>query len=213
MGNGWRHWRPMLPTAARASQFSSSARRRARSAWMPPVPVQRVGELKALTLGKGPADGPQKWLGRLRRQRALQRRLPRGHQRPPMGDHRQDEGARVAPAARRRRRQCRQPLPPDRQAVRLLASSAAVGALKKILAPAERHPAEVLFYTGCNVLRTPHIVLNVMDILDALELDSTSRRHRPLLRRHQFQEPTCRPTSAWAIAPSSASASRAPPRC
>jgi Fe-S oxidoreductase len=29
----------------------------------------------------------------------------------------------------------------------------------------------VLFYTGCNVLRTPHIVLNVMDILDALELD------------------------------------------
>lgn len=29
----------------------------------------------------------------------------------------------------------------------------------------------MLFYTGCNVLRTPHIVLNVMDILDALELD------------------------------------------
>ncbi len=31
--------------------------------------------------------------------------------------------------------------------------------------------AEVLFYTGCNVLRTPHIVLNVMDILDGLGLD------------------------------------------
>jgi Fe-S oxidoreductase len=29
----------------------------------------------------------------------------------------------------------------------------------------------VLFYTGCNVLKTPHIVLNVMDILDALGLD------------------------------------------
>src|SRR4029078_5453288 len=26
-------------------------------------------------------------------------------------------------------------------------------------------------YTACNVMRTPHIVLNVMDILDALELD------------------------------------------
>src|SRR6185503_17431179 len=43
--------------------------------------------------------------------------------------------------------------------------------LQRILAPAERRTADVLFYTGCNVLRTPHIVLNVMDILDALELD------------------------------------------
>ena len=43
--------------------------------------------------------------------------------------------------------------------------------LKKILEPAERRTAEILFYTGCNVLRTPHIVLNVMDILDGLSLD------------------------------------------
>ena len=58
------------------------------------------------------------------------------------------------------------------QAVRLLASMQIPSAtLKKILAPAERRTADVLFYTGCNVLRTPHIVLNVMDILDALELD------------------------------------------
>ena len=58
------------------------------------------------------------------------------------------------------------------QAVRLLASMQLPSeTLKKILAPAERRTAEVLFYTGCNVLRTPHIVLNVMDILDALELD------------------------------------------
>ncbi len=58
------------------------------------------------------------------------------------------------------------------QAVRLLASMQLPSeTLKQILAPAERRTADVLFYTGCNVLRTPHIVLNVMDILDALELD------------------------------------------
>jgi Fe-S oxidoreductase len=58
------------------------------------------------------------------------------------------------------------------QAVRLLASMQLPSeTLKKILAPAERRTADVLFYTGCNVLRTPHIVLNVMDILEALGLD------------------------------------------
>ena len=58
------------------------------------------------------------------------------------------------------------------QAVRLLASMQLPSeTLKRILQPAERRTADVLFYTGCNVLRTPHIVLNVMDILDALEFD------------------------------------------
>jgi heterodisulfide reductase subunit D len=58
------------------------------------------------------------------------------------------------------------------QAVRLLAGMQLPSeTLKRILAPAERRTADVLFYTGCNVLRTPHIVLNVMDILDALGLD------------------------------------------
>ena len=58
------------------------------------------------------------------------------------------------------------------QAVRLLASMQLPSeTLRRILAPAERRTADVLFYTGCNVLRTPHIVLNVMDILDSLELD------------------------------------------
>ena len=58
------------------------------------------------------------------------------------------------------------------QAVRLLASMQLPSeTLKKILEPAEWRTAEVLFYTGCNVLRTPHIVLNVMDILDAMQLD------------------------------------------
>ncbi len=58
------------------------------------------------------------------------------------------------------------------QAVRLLASMQLPSeTLKRILVPAERRTADVLFYTGCNVLRTPHIVLNVMDILDSLDLD------------------------------------------
>ena len=48
------------------------------------------------------------------------------------------------------------------QAVRLLASMQLPSeTLKRILAPAEKRRAEVLFYTGCNVLRTPHIVLKI----------------------------------------------------
>jgi Fe-S oxidoreductase len=31
--------------------------------------------------------------------------------------------------------------------------------------------ADVIFYLGCNVLRTPHIVFNVMDILEAMEIE------------------------------------------
>jgi heterodisulfide reductase subunit D len=58
------------------------------------------------------------------------------------------------------------------QAIRLLASMQLPSeTLRKIVAPAEKRTADVLFYTGCNVLRTPHIVLNVMDILDALGID------------------------------------------
>jgi len=37
--------------------------------------------------------------------------------------------------------------------------------------PARERPPEVVFYTGCNVPRTPHIVLLVLDILDRLEVD------------------------------------------
>jgi Fe-S oxidoreductase len=32
-------------------------------------------------------------------------------------------------------------------------------------------PPELVFYTGCNVLKTPHIVLLCLDILDALEVE------------------------------------------
>jgi Fe-S oxidoreductase len=133
----------------------------------------RVGELMALTEDGGPAaDGLQKWLNAcdgsarctdacpeginvrqwvtIAKMKALNATRPR------------EVGA--ANAAGRFRHMA--------QAVRLLASMQLPSeTLKKILEPAERRTAEILFYTGCNVLRTPHIVLNVMDILDAMQLD------------------------------------------
>jgi len=58
------------------------------------------------------------------------------------------------------------------QGVRLLASMQMPSeTLNRILAPAEKRKAEVLFYTGCNVLRTPQIVFSVMDVLDVLAID------------------------------------------
>ena len=57
-------------------------------------------------------------------------------------------------------------------AVRLLASMQMPSeALNRVLRPVEKRQAEVLFYTGCNVLKTSHIVFNVMDILETLGVD------------------------------------------
>jgi len=54
-------------------------------------------------------------------------------------------------------------------AMRLLASMQIPSeAMKRITARGEGRNCELLFYTGCNVLRTPHIVFNIMDILDVL---------------------------------------------
>lgn len=39
------------------------------------------------------------------------------------------------------------------------------------LSPEMKPRADVIFYLGCNVLRTPHIIFNVMDILEAMQLD------------------------------------------
>jgi Fe-S oxidoreductase len=75
-----------------------------------------------------------------------------------------DEAARKGEAARRFRAMS--------HAVRLLASMQMPSeALERITRPAERRKAELLFYTGCNLLKTSHIVFNVMDILEALEVD------------------------------------------
>ena len=58
------------------------------------------------------------------------------------------------------------------QSVRLLASMQLPSeTLRRIMKPVETRKAEVIFYTGCNVLKTPHIVLSVMDVLDVLGVD------------------------------------------
>jgi Fe-S oxidoreductase len=38
-------------------------------------------------------------------------------------------------------------------------------------APASDAPPELVFYTGCNLLKTPHIALLCLDVLDALKVD------------------------------------------
>ena len=135
--------------------------------------VQRVGELLSLTR-EGGAAAPllDQWLGACDGSAQCTAACPEGinvRQWVTIAKMKSLQAARpvqegAANAAGRFRHMA--------QAVRLLASMQLPSeTLKKILAPAERRTADVLFYTGCNVLRTPHIVLNVMDILDALELD------------------------------------------
>ena len=41
----------------------------------------------------------------------------------------------------------------------------------RLLRNPRAHPADVVFYTGCNPIRTPHLLFNAMAILDALEVD------------------------------------------
>ena len=133
----------------------------------------RVGELLTLTQGGGvAADGLQRWLNACDGSARCTDACPEGinvRQWVTIAKLKALNVARApevgaANAANRFRHMA--------QAVRLLASMQLPSeTLKKILEPAERRTAEVLFYTGCNVLRTPHIVLNVMDILDAMQLD------------------------------------------
>lgn len=132
----------------------------------------RVAELSALTRG-GEATGPLRtWLEACDGSARCSAACPEGinaRQWISIAKLKATQAARAAEenaaaAADRFRRMA--------QSVRLLASMQLPSeTLQRILAPAEKRRADVLFYTGCNVLRTPHIVLNVMDILDALELD------------------------------------------
>ena len=134
---------------------------------------ERVAEMVSLTRdGGAAAEGLQKWLNACDGSARCSDACPEGinvRQWVTIAKMKSLEAARpreegAANAASRFRHMA--------QAVRLLASMQLPSeTLKKILAPAEKRTADVLFYTGCNVLRTPHIVLNVMDILDALELD------------------------------------------
>ncbi len=74
-----------------------------------------------------------------------------------------DERARTELASRRFRNMS--------HSVRLMASMQVPSPdLARILTRRRERPAEFVFYTGCNVLRTPHMIFNVMDILDALGL-------------------------------------------
>jgi Fe-S oxidoreductase len=133
----------------------------------------RVGELLALTREAGrAAEGLQKWLNACDGSARCSAACPEDinvRQWITIAKMKAVEAARpleasAGAAANRFRTMA--------QSVRLLASMQLPSeTLKKILAPAERRTADVIFYTGCNVLRTPHIVLNVMDILDAMQLD------------------------------------------
>jgi heterodisulfide reductase subunit D len=41
----------------------------------------------------------------------------------------------------------------------------------RLFTPSRPRPAQMIFYTGCNALRTPNLLFNTMAVLDALEVD------------------------------------------
>ena len=147
--------------------------------------VQRVGELKAADLGRGAGGRPAEVAERLRWQRALQRCLPGGYQCPPVGDHRQDEGARGRPAARGGRDQRRQPLPPHgagRAAARQHA--AAVGdAEEDPGAGRAAHGGGAVLYRLQRAAHAAHRAERHGHPRRARARLRRGRRHRPLLRR------------------------------
>lgn len=57
------------------------------------------------------------------------------------------------------------------RAVRLMAAMQLLpDGLRPLLTPPDPRKVEVVFYTGCNALRTPHVLYNSMTLLDALGL-------------------------------------------
>lgn len=58
------------------------------------------------------------------------------------------------------------------RAIRLMAAMQLVPEdVRRLLQPPRSRDAEVVFYLGCNAIRTPHILFNAMYVLDALEVD------------------------------------------
>ncbi len=153
-------------------------------------------------LGRGAGGRPAEMAERLRRQRALQRCLPGGHQCPPMGDHRQDEVARGRPSARGGRRQRRQPLPPHgagRAAARQHA--AAVGDLEEDPgAGRAAHRRGAVLYRLQRAAHAAHRAERHGHPRRARARLRRGRRHRPLLRR--LPVPGSRPADLRAHGPS-----------
>jgi Fe-S oxidoreductase len=58
------------------------------------------------------------------------------------------------------------------RAIRLMAGMQLLPAeFARVLNPPRRTQAEIVFYLGCNALRTPHLLFNAMYVLDALDAD------------------------------------------
>ena len=58
------------------------------------------------------------------------------------------------------------------RAIRLMAAMQLAPAdLERLLQPPRARDADVVFYLGCNAIRTPHILFNAMVVLDALDVD------------------------------------------
>ena len=121
----------------------------------------------------------------LRRQRALHRRLPRGHQRPPVGDHRQDEGARGRAAALGRRHRGGQPLPPHGAGGAAACQHAApVGnPAEDPGAGREAHGRRAVLYRLQRAAHAAHRAERDGYPRRARARLRRGRRHRPLLRR------------------------------
>jgi heterodisulfide reductase subunit D len=55
------------------------------------------------------------------------------------------------------------------RAIRIMVSMQAVpGDVARLLRPKKPRPVDVVFYTGCNAIRTPHVLFNAMCVLDTL---------------------------------------------
>ncbi len=58
------------------------------------------------------------------------------------------------------------------RAIRLMAAIQLVpDDVRRLLQPPRARDADVVFYLGCNAIRTPHILFNAMYVLDSLEVD------------------------------------------
>lgn len=58
------------------------------------------------------------------------------------------------------------------RAIRIMAAmQLAPDDLARLMKPPSPRPVDVVFYLGCNPIRTPHLLFNAMTILDALEAD------------------------------------------